>query len=1005
MPGWSKQKRVKFEEQFYSFLSSCFINSKNTGFTCLGDNLYDGQRRFITTVLDGLENDIHKFYVLKSRQLGLSTISRALSIFYIGIHRGLGGALVFDSSENRESARAELEAMIDDLPAKLKFPAVKSTNRQGLTLVNKSRILFKAAGVKKTAQSGGLGRSVGLSMAHMSELCSYSDPEGLESFENSLSDENPDRLYIYESTARGFNLWHQIWTDARKDPTHCSCLFLGWYEHPKQRIEKDHPDFQLYGLTPPTPKEEQKIAEVKKLYDVEITVEQLAWIRRRMNPSAQGEGDADPEFEGSNIKIQEQPWCVTREMRVGTARGLLQIEDIREGDVTTRGLALKAGATGKAVVWKAKTKLGYEIRGTANHPLIDVEGNKIRLDASLHKRVKLQPPRFAAELHTVKWKEGVCDIAVSITPDFARFIGLFMGDGSASAGGGKHGATCEVKIVCCNEDPDIVVECARLFQELFNVTASISAFREGKGWTDVRSGVRMVFDTVKKLGLTRNDIVKTMRRVHVPDFIWRSPKPVVREFLRGLFEADGFNGYETNRVALFSKYPGFIKDVQLLLLGFGITSRAVEANKKAGDGHFYTGRQLELRTAEAIKFNTEIGFLSKRKIGRFDPAAYEKKWATKRRGNSKRPAIVLEDEIVSVESENVVEEVFNLTVEGEHLFDANGILTHNTEEEAFQQTGSIFFSAEKLTEMTNNYVNLNFKSYMYSVGAEFSDTIILKAPTTKMAELKVWEEPDPDGYYVLGCDPAFGENETNDRSSIQVCRCYADGIDQVAEYASPLVKTDQLAYIIASLMGWYGGGQNAQIKYALELNGPGTSVFQCLRSLRHQLESRSYMDGIIQEAGLKDVFRNVRTYVYSRPDSLQGGAALHIRTTAALKITLMEALRNHVSSGKFRIRSMDLVSEMKSIAREGDTIKAPGAMKDDRVLAASFAINCWETGPRRILMAANRTRESEAARQRVTIADQVRLYQQNQLLSFFASKGRARVAAQREQMRRNWRGR
>ena len=328
-----------------------------------------------------------------------------------------------------------------------------------------------------------------------------------------------------------------------------------------------------------------------------------------------------------------------------------------------------------------------------------------------------------------------------------------------------------------------------------------------------------------------------------------------------------------------------------------------------------------------------------------------------------------------------------------------------TEEEAFQQTGSIFFSAEKLTEMTNNYVNLNFKSYMYSVGAEFSDTIILKAPTTKMAELKVWEEPDPDGYYVLGCDPAFGENETNDRSSIQVCRCYADGIDQVAEYASPLVKTDQLAYVIASLMGWYGGGQNAQIKYALELNGPGTSVFQCLRSLRHQLESRSYMDGVIQEAGLKDVFRNVRTYVYSRPDSLQGGAALHIKTTAALKITLMEALRNHVSSGKFRIRSMDLVSEMKSIAREGDTIKAPGAMKDDRVLAASFAINCWETGPRRILMAANRTRESEAARQRVTIADQVRLYQQNQLLSFFASKGRARVAAQREQMRKNWRGR
>ena len=1003
--GWSREKREKFEKGFYSFLNSCYINSKNTGFTCLGENLYDGQKKFITTVLDGLENDVHRFFILKSRQLGLSTISRALSIFYIGIHRGLGGALVFDSSENRESARAELEAMIDDLPAKLKFPAVKSTNRQGITLVNKSRILFKAAGVKKTAQSGGLGRSVGLSMAHLSELCSFSDPEGLESFENSLSDENPDRLYIYESTARGFNLWHTIWTEARKDPLHCSCLFLGWYEHPKQRIERSHPDFEVYGVTPPTPIELKKIETVKKLYNVDITPEQLAWIRRRMNPAATAEGDADPEFEGSNLKIQEQPWCVTRDTRVGTARGLLRIEEIREGDVTTRGLALKAGPTGRAIVWKAKTRLGYEIRGTANHPLIDVSGAEVRLDASMASRVKLQPPRFAAEPYTIRWKEGVCDIGVDVTPDFARFVGLFMGDGSASAGGGKHGASCEVKIVCCNEDPDIAEECARLFQVLFNVTPSISAIKEGKGWTDVRSGVRMVFETIKKLGLTRNDTVKTARRVHVPDFIWRSPKPIVREFLRGLFEADGFNAYNTNRVALFSKYPEFIKDIQLLLLSFGITSRAVEANKKAGDGHFYTGRQLELRTAEAVKFNTDIGFLSKRKCGRFDPVAYEKKWTIKRRGNSKRPGIVLEDEIVAVESENVVEEVFNLTVEGEHLFDANGILTHNTEEEAFQQTGSIFFSAEKLTEMTNNFVNPNFNSYMYSVGAEFHNTIILKAPTVKMAELKVWEEPDPEGYYVLGIDPAYGENETNDRSSIQVCRCYANGIDQVAEYASPLIKTDQLAYVIASLMGWYGKGTNAQVKYALELNGPGTAVFQSLRSLRHQLEMHSYLENAVQEQGLKDVFRNVRTYLYSRIDSMQGGAAYHIKTTSALKITFMERLRDFVSNGMFRIRSMDLVGEMKSIAREGDTIKAPGSMKDDRVLAAAFAINCWETGPKRLLMAANRTRETEVARQRLTIIDQVNLYQQNQLQYFFSRKARDRMAGQREQTRRSWRGR
>ena len=105
MAGWSHEKRVAFEEAFYAFLSSCKINSKNLGFVSLGDNLYYGQRRFITAILDGLENDIHDFYCLKSRQLGITTIIRVLCAFFLGVHRGLTGALVFDTNENKNLAK------------------------------------------------------------------------------------------------------------------------------------------------------------------------------------------------------------------------------------------------------------------------------------------------------------------------------------------------------------------------------------------------------------------------------------------------------------------------------------------------------------------------------------------------------------------------------------------------------------------------------------------------------------------------------------------------------------------------------------------------------------------------------------------------------------------------------------------------------------------------------------------------------------------------------------
>ena len=286
MAGWSHQKRVAFEEAFYSFLSQCKINSKNLGFVSLGDNLYYGQKYFITKALDGLEEDKHDIYVLKSRQLGITTIARALSTFYLGIHRGLSGALVFDSNENKNLARDELVTMISDLPERLKFPTIKKDNRDGLTLINNSKILFKSAGVKKTKTSGTLGRSAGLTLSHGSELCSWDNDEGLVSYRRSLSDSHLDRLYIWESTARGPNAWQDMWYEARADVNHCVCVFIGWWAHDGQRIERDSKDWEFYGVQPPTTDEQKKIDKVKEMYAFDICQEQLAWYRRLVDPAS-----------------------------------------------------------------------------------------------------------------------------------------------------------------------------------------------------------------------------------------------------------------------------------------------------------------------------------------------------------------------------------------------------------------------------------------------------------------------------------------------------------------------------------------------------------------------------------------------------------------------------------------------------------------------------------------------------------------------------------------------
>jgi hypothetical protein len=634
MAGWSHQKRVAFEQAFYTYLDHCEINSKDHGEPIiLGQHLMYGQRVFITAIFDGLENDIHDFYCLKSRQLGITTIIRALCAFFLGVHRGLTGALVFDTNENKNLARAELVTIIKALPIGLKFPGIDQDNRDGLTLKNASKILFKSAGIKKTKSSGTLGRSAGVSLAHLSELCSYDNEEGLVSFKESLSDVNPNRLYIYESTARGPNMWSRLWKEARQDIRHCVCVFIGWWAKDSHRIDRSDRDWEFYGEQPPTAAEQSKIDLVKQMYAFEVSQEQLAWYRRAMDPAASDDGDIDAGFEASSYQKQEQPW---------------------------------------------------------------------------------------------------------------------------------------------------------------------------------------------------------------------------------------------------------------------------------------------------------------------------------------------------------------------------------DEEEAFQITGSVFFAGASLKDQTDKWVSRKFVPYMFMGGSEFSDMKVYKADNTRMIELKVWEPPQPQSVYVLGVDPAFGENENNDRSAIQVLRCYADGVDQVAEYAYPLVVPRHLAHILAGIMAWYGNEPLTEVHYILEINGPGGAVLQELKSLKFQIEN-GYAP--LEEQGIRNIFRNVKQYLYSRPDSLSGGSGVwHFKTQLQTKIMIMEELRGFVGSGHLRARSHDLIEEMKTIARDGDTIEGEGSGEhDDRVVSMALATHYWDTRIRRNLIVQKRTREAERVRKHKSVVDQTALFNQNMMAAFQGNKAKTRMQAQQLAMKNAWR--
>ena len=97
------------------------------------DTLLGTQTYVMDEIAKGLENDIHFFVILKGRQLGITTISLALDLYWQFTHPGWQGTLVSDTEENRDMFRSTLAMYMDGLPKEYKIPLV-AHNRNQLVL-------------------------------------------------------------------------------------------------------------------------------------------------------------------------------------------------------------------------------------------------------------------------------------------------------------------------------------------------------------------------------------------------------------------------------------------------------------------------------------------------------------------------------------------------------------------------------------------------------------------------------------------------------------------------------------------------------------------------------------------------------------------------------------------------------------------------------------------------------------------------------------------------------
>jgi intein/homing endonuclease len=588
--------------------------------------------------------------ILKSRQHGITTF---MCMFFLDVclfNSNIRAGIIAHNKEDAEAFFSDkIRFAYDNLPEIIKAnrPADTSNTRE-LKFSNNSAI---RVGVSM--------RSATLQFLHISEfgkICRKYPEKADEIVTGSLNTVHAGQFITIESTAEGQDgYFYKYCQESHKKHIERDKLskldfrffFFPWFEDPRNELDID-------GVVIPKSLKNY-FAEIESKLNLTFSDKKKAWYAKK--------------WETLGEKMwQEHPSCIAGGAIIGTKDGFVPIEDVVPDGKDIIALYEK----GEQDTFRVTTKLGYNVTGTADHPILTVGGEFVHIgDLIEGQSIALSIPAMSNDIQTVEYPfTKFATGRIEITENFALFLGLFMGDGSFHK-------NC-VSVVCDSQDQDLVDVVYKLMERYLDKPSVRHCGKTDtkRGWIELRSSnIRYEPHFIALELVRKNNSGSWKRNVCIPSYIMKSPKNVVSAFLRGLFEADGFASREGNCTKMFTKYPEFAQRIQILLLGFGITCRVSKHIKKSGGGHEYVGYEISLRTKETQEFVDKIGFISKRKTDRS-----LKSRTLKRHGNWL--PIKYNDEIVSIDPAGI-QPVYDLTTKSKR-FSANGIIVHNCPEEAFK---------------------------------------------------------------------------------------------------------------------------------------------------------------------------------------------------------------------------------------------------------------------------------------------------------------------------------
>jgi len=380
--------------------------------------------------------------------------------------------------------------------------------------------------------------------------------------------------------------------------------------------------------------------------------------------------------------------CVTGDTLISTEDGLVSAEELYEQGVARNIVvdgrlseervkeASSVYRTGEKEVYELTTEEGYELRLTADHRVMTDDGwvEAGNLDAGDTVHIQNRKGEFG--------KHG--------SVEEGHVLGWLVGDGHLKDGEERavlnfYDEDAQISEQFASDVTDVVREPIGNADYEVGVT-DINRGDDYRGAQAVEQHIRStrLYEVAEEVGLTEE-------KLQVPDAVMRGSEAMARGFLQALFTADG--GVQGNvekgvSVRLASTNDEFLREVQCLLLNFGIASKVYEDRKESGikelpDGHGGTKEygtqgfhELVIVKDNLVRFRNEIGFLLDSKaealenrLGSYDRGPYGERF---------------EATVQAVEHDGH-EAVYDLTEPDTSSFVANGLVVHNCGEQPLEE--------------------------------------------------------------------------------------------------------------------------------------------------------------------------------------------------------------------------------------------------------------------------------------------------------------------------------